>query len=300
MKSAGLQFMMLRFVNRPSIAAALTGAVVTLWAAGEVRAEEAPAASYRSLVLSDRPFAYYRFDEQSGETAKDETGNGHDALYKGAIRLEEASASTALGTAVGLGGDKARVHIPKHADFKFGTGDLTVECWLNCRETVATRGDLLSFKGEGKDFALFKPNGNANLLAYAKPGRAFQAQTDPLTLNVWHHAVYVRCEGVDFWYVDGELSGTATGHVMAIDMNADILIGANHCNNPEVIDDFCLWNGAVDELAFYRFAMSAERVSTHFRKVLTEQASASMGGNKEEAIVKPVSLPVAARSRRSP
>lgn len=232
----------------------------------------ASAETYADTVLADRPIAYFRFEEADGETAKDATGNGHDAMYKGQVVRAAASASKKLGTAVQLGGDKARVHIPRHDAFKFGTGDLTVEFWFKCTETVATRGDIVSFKGEGKDFAIFKPNGNMNLLAYAKPGRAFQAQTDPIQPDKWHHAVYVRAENVDTWYIDGEVSGTATGHNMPVDMNADILIGANHCGSWDVIDDYCLFNGSVDELAIYNCAISEQRVKAHYRAALESDA----------------------------
>jgi hypothetical protein len=224
----------------------------------------AAAETYEQIILADKPIAYFRFDETSGAAAKDASGNGRDGIYKGGVVLGEPSASAKLGASIAFGADKSRVHIPRNPVFKFGTRDLTVEFWFNCRETVATRGDILSFKGEGKDFALFKPVGNANLLAYAKPGRAFQAQTDPVKPGVWHHAVYVRRENVDSWYINGELSGTATGHLMAVDMNAEILIGTNHCGGPDVVDEYTMFNGSLDEFAFYDTALAVERVQAHY------------------------------------
>jgi hypothetical protein len=247
--------------SRPAqfVGAAIFVAVALLSVRTVVAAE-----TYDQVALADKPIAYFRFDETGGEVAKDASGNGRDAIYKGGVVFSDPSASAKLGTAIAFGADKSRVHVPRNQAFKFGTRDLTVEFWFNCRETVATRGDILSFKGEGKDFALFKPVGNANLLSYAKPGRAFQAQTDPVKPGVWHHAAYVRRENVDSWYINGELSGTATGHSMAVDMNAEILIGTNHCGGPDVVDGYTMFNGSLDEFAFYDTALAVERVQAHY------------------------------------
>jgi hypothetical protein len=244
--------------------------VASVWLIGPT---ETIANPYRDAVLSDKPVAYYQFDEIDGSVAEDASENQLNGEYKGKLTLNAKSASPHMGTAVAFGGEKSRVHIPKHQTFRFGKGDFSVEFWFNCQETVGSRGDILSFKGEGKDFALFKAEGNANLLTFAVPARVFQAQTDPFSLGTWHHAVYVRRGNVDRWYIDGELSGTATGNVMDIDMKADILIGANHLNNPEVIADDCAWNGLIDELAFYNHALTAERVQAHFRAAKSEEDS---------------------------
>lgn len=248
----------MRSVSSQLLLRCVAGVFAILWCAPLL------AESYEREVLADRPIAYYRFNEAKGTVAVDATGNGRDGTYKGEVILDAPSAYSGLGKAAAFGGAKSHVHIPKHEAFKFGKGDFSVEFWLNCRETLATRGDILSYKGEGKDFAFFKPAGNTNLLSFADPGRPFSAQTDPLLLGVWHHAVYVRRANVDQWYIDGELSGTATRNVMVIDMNADVLIGANYSGVPENIDDLCLWNGLIDELAFYNVALSSDRIRAHF------------------------------------
>jgi hypothetical protein len=226
---------------------------------------EQPTDPYGKAVLADQPVSYHRFNETTGTTAADATGRGHDAVYKGDIKLGEPSAYPALGMAALFDGKSTRVQIPSHADFKFGKGDFSIECWFSCRESLSTRGDILKYKGEGKDLGIFKPVGNNNLLTVARPGRQFQAQTDPFAVGVWHHVVYVRRAGVDMWYVDGAPSGTATGHNLNIDMNVDLLIGADHDGNPNDIVSAFVWNGLIDELAFYNQALTAQQIAKHYK-----------------------------------
>jgi hypothetical protein len=220
--------------------------------------------SYRDAVLKDKPIAYFRFDETAGEAAIDASGNKHDAAYRGEVVLGEKSAFPALGTAVLFGGRESRVQIPRHEAFKFGKQDFAIEFWFNCRETLSTRGDVFTFKGEGKDFGIMKPVGNTNLIAIARPSRPFQSQTDPFSIGAWHHAVFVRQAAVDRWYVDGVASGPTVGSDEALDMNVDILIGMNHYGQPATIDEKTAWNGLIDEVAIYGAALNGKQVQAHF------------------------------------
>lgn len=220
--------------------------------------------SYRDAVLKDKPIAYFRFDETADEAAIDATGNKHDAAYKGEVVLGEKSAFPALGTAVLFGGKGSRVQIPRHEAFKFSKKDFAIEFWFNCRETLSTRGDVFTFKGEGKDFGILKPVGNTNLITIARPSRAFQGQTDPFSTGVWHHAAFVRKAEIDRWYVDGTASGPSVGSDQSLDMNVDILIGMNHIGDPAKIDEKTAWNGLIDELAIYGAALGDKQVQAHF------------------------------------
>src|ERR1700689_535465 len=51
-----------------------------------------PSSRYANAVLADHPTVYYRFNETSGSTAFDSSGNGLDATYAGGVSLGEAGA----------------------------------------------------------------------------------------------------------------------------------------------------------------------------------------------------------------
>lgn len=219
--------------------------------------------SYSAAVLKDNPISFHRFNEASGDIASDATGNGHTAkLFD--VQVGESSAYSKLGTAFNFNGTNSHVKIPADAAYKVGKGDFSVELWFNCQSSLKARNELFKYKGEGKDFGFFKPHGNGNIIATARPTQPFQAQTDPFSLGVWHHAVYVRRAGVDHWFIDSALSGTATGNSLVMDMNVDIVIGADHYYNPNRIVLDSIWRGQIDELAIYPTALSSERVRAHF------------------------------------
>jgi hypothetical protein len=242
-----------------SVAALVVGLAIPSVAA---RAEESN--PYAAAVLADRPISFHRCDEAEGKYAEDATGNEHRGALKN-VKGGEPSAHPALGTCFVFNGKSSRVQIPAHSDYKVGKGDFSVEFWFNCHNPMNSRGEILKFKGEGKDFGILKPVGNSNFIAVARPDRPFQAQTDPFSIGVWHHAVYVRRGGVDHWYLDGSLTGTSTGNSLVMDMNADILIGADHHGDPNrVARDNC-WNGLIDELAIYASALTAGQVEAHYK-----------------------------------
>jgi hypothetical protein len=229
----------------------------------------AVANSYAKAVLRDKPISYHRFNETEGDSASDASGNGHTAELCD-VEVGRHSAYPNLGTAFTFNGTNSHVKIPAHAAYKVGKGDYSVELWFNCQSSLKARSELFKYKGEGKDFGFFKPHGNSNIIATARPTQPFQAQTDPFSLGVWHHAVYVRRGGVDQWYIDGALSGTATGNSLVLDMNVEIVIGADHFYNARRIVPDSVWKGQIDEVAIYPIALRAERVVAHFKAAQDE------------------------------
>jgi hypothetical protein len=257
-------------IHRRTVIAVLLAGGLSLLRATATFAESNP---YAAAVLADRPISFHRFEETEGTIAVDATGNGHAGVLKH-VQGGDASAYPALGTAFSFNGKNSHVRIPADPAYKVGKGDFSVELWFNCHKTMKARGEVFKFKGEGKDFGFFKPHGNSNLITTARPTQPFQAQTDPFSLGVWHYAVYVRRSGVDHWYVDGLLSGTATGNSLVIDMNVDILIGADHFYGPNRIVSESMWKGLIDEVAIYPVALSAERVMAHFKSAQLRSAMA--------------------------
>jgi hypothetical protein len=59
------------------------------------------AATYSQTVLSDSPAAYYRFQETSGTTFADSTGNAHTGSLVGGYRLAQPGPVTGNGDPVG-------------------------------------------------------------------------------------------------------------------------------------------------------------------------------------------------------
>ncbi len=236
----------------------------------------AEAAVYPHVVLSDDPFAYYRFEETSGTIAADSstTGANHEAAYVGTFGLGATSASDLLGTAAQFsGGNATRVRIPRHADFDLGTGNYSIELWY--QTTSGGRGDLLTNKAGGPDLGIHSASQGADTVSLYHNG--FVASPNAAPRNQWYHLVATRSgtDSVSF-YLNGELvnTGSNTGNWNA---SQDILIGSNHDGNADNAQNF--FNGRIDEVAFYNAALSADRVKAHYLAAFPEFGNVIPLGN---------------------
>jgi hypothetical protein len=100
--------------------------------------------AYRAAILAKQPVAYWRLGEASGDTAVDETGNGHDGKYVQNPTLGQPGAINGdPDTAVQFTGNNyVEILDPPSAVLSqmTSTTGLTVEAWM--------RPDALSFPGE--------------------------------------------------------------------------------------------------------------------------------------------------------
>jgi len=82
-------------------------------------------------------------------------------------------------------------------------------------------------------------------------------------IHRWHHMTVVRLDGVLQIFVDGELAGQSNSNQPLDDQNYDLLLGRMHPLEHDF--DARQWSGALDEIAIYDRALSADEVMRHYR-----------------------------------
>ena len=218
-------------------------------------------ASYEAEVLSDNPWVYYRFDEESGDTAVDSSGNNHDAEYLDIDAYGEPSAGDGLGTAIRLDGESSLVNVPV---LDFESDQLTIETWLN-----------VDFITGACCTSVFSPDGwQPGWLHYnlGEPGRVEFALNsggpndrwtfgDALPLEEWAHVVstYDADEALARIWINGEevdfdIPDFATPQTVQLVVEAQI--GA--------WQDSRYLSGAIDEFAIYDSVLPDDRITAHY------------------------------------
>ena len=71
--------------------------------------------------------AYWKFDEGSGDTVEDLSGNANHGTIENAVWVGNAIS----GTALQFDGQTARVVVPDSPSLHPQTGDITIEAWVN-------------------------------------------------------------------------------------------------------------------------------------------------------------------------
>jgi hypothetical protein len=223
----------------------------------------APARPYVEEVLADGPIVHLPFNEASG-TAVTPSAGAHAAVLKGGATPGRPSGHKALGTCVELDGETGRVQVKAHRDFRaIGAGPYTIELWF--KATRESRGDLVNYKGEdgANDLGVFSCLGGPDEVSHYE-ALDHRARAREIALGLWHHLVVTRDASMTIrLYVDGVEHDQGTGE-MSWDFDADLLFGSNHVGADTDRISFP-FQGAIDEVAVYAKALTAERVAEHFR-----------------------------------
>lgn len=116
--------------SRVLVSVLATGALLAL-SAPVLAAETSP--TYRSIVLSDHPLAYYRLDETSGNVAHDSSGHGFNGKIGSNVKLGKPPLISDTTSSMEFSGANKSVasedvRIPGHAVFNRAK-DVTIEAW---------------------------------------------------------------------------------------------------------------------------------------------------------------------------
>ncbi len=195
--------------------------------------------------------AAYGFDEGSGTTVTDESGNGHN----GTVANTTWAATGKYGKALSFNGTSALVTIPDAASLHLTTG-MTLEAWVNPSTVNANWRDVI-YKGndnyylEGTSSNASKPD--AGLIAGGSYGDAFG--TAALSANTWSYLAETYDGTTVRLYVNGT-QVASTAHTGAITTSTNPLqIGGDSIYGQ-------YFAGMIDEVRVYNVALTATQIQT--------------------------------------
>jgi len=206
-----------------------------------------------SSVLSGNPLAYYRFEETSGTTANDSSGNGNDGTFVGGVTLDVASASPDLGRAASFDGIDDYVI----AALDPSETDYTVTMWFRAD---ADNGGLFSVTDgapgsiNSHDRHIYLDNGD--IAARTWSDETITSSGIDLFDGGWHHVVHVFSQGQfgQRLFIDGQLVAQGAKDASDFNFETSILVGYSS----DAANDF--FAGTIDEVAIYDRALSTAEI----------------------------------------
>jgi hypothetical protein len=162
---------------------------------------------------------------------------GHDSHVNGsgnsyvAYVFAGGESTAATARSVDFDGSDDWMNTPATSDFAFGTGDFTIECWINSDNKSNNAGffNIDTGTGIGGTDSIAAAHNGTNWLVYAGSAGQINAATSyKMNENEWYHVAYVRQSNTVKLYVNGTevLSGTdstdySTNQALAVGSYAD-------------------------------------------------------------------------------
>jgi hypothetical protein len=214
---------------------------------------------YRSIIIADSPSAYWRLGESVGTDAFDEMGF-NSGVYINAPTLGNAPLiANDADTCVSF--DRASnqyVEVLDHATFDFGSGPFSYECWFATPTTTST----LTMIGKGTGALMVQINAlvvgqvttNVKGSSYnSDSGATNYADALP------HHLVVTHDEfAVEHIWIDMVDVTVQTNHSVTSNSGANMNIGRDSGVGNA-------YDGPLDEVAVYRYVLTADRIAAHYR-----------------------------------
>ena len=220
--------------------------IMMLFTAGTLTAE-----------LNDGLVVYFTFDDVSGKTIKDSSGNGLDANIVANAEIVKGKYGNAIKiTAVGAD----CVNVPSDEKLKI-SGEITMAAWIY-QDAWNNDGQWFDKNchngGEHTSYGIgaFESGRNFNMFLGTGAARPRLSQPHTLKEKTWHHVVGTYDGENWLVYVDGEL---AAEHVEKVNFtgtnDSPLRIGCSK-DRPNYAFD----NGMIDEAAIWSRALSKSEV----------------------------------------
>ena len=197
---------------------------------------------------------YWRFDEETGSTAKDSSPYGNDGTIYGATRVRGI-----IGKALSFDGVDDYVEVPDSESLDI-TDEITIEVWV--KPAIDLTSDLTTsswFVYKYQTYYLYyHQNG---FLSFYTAGTSPSETTFPTTFNAntWYHIVgtFDSNTGTKKLFINGENVKTETGITGTISTtDYNVYISGAYHNRP--------FNGTIDEVRIYNRALSPGEIRIHY------------------------------------
>ena len=238
-------------------------AMVFGWSSG------AGATPYYDAVIADNPVSYWRLGD-AGSPAVDDVG-GRDLSYSGnPISGQPGAIAGDPDTATRFGGGSV---LARNFDPALNASQFSIETWVNIQgDSASSSGGYQFFVASRevfhKGYSLgLKDDPTTDLITWhfqlgQSDGtwwNAVYSQNDPLSeiQDRWHHVVGVFDGGQARLFLNGSQVGTRS---------FDYAFAPNTTGQFRVGDNYSVpLDGIVDEVGYYNYALSADRVSAHYQ-----------------------------------
>jgi hypothetical protein len=201
--------------------------------------------------------ANYLFDETSGTTANDSSGNGNNATLSGGTTWVAGQA----GNAVNLNGSNAYASVP--AGIVSSLNDFTISTWVKIT-ALSDWSRIFDFGTGTSNYMFLTPRAGGSGLRFAITtsgnGSEQQLNAPALPTGVWKHVAVTLTGTTGRLYVDGAVVATNTS--MTLKPSSLGSTNLNYIGRSQFSDPYL--NGQVDQFKIYSRALSAVEIGELF------------------------------------
>jgi hypothetical protein len=233
-----------RFSLLLGMIAILAGALI--WPAPTPLRAQAPIVGQPGIV------AAYGFEEATGTTIADATGNGHTGTASGTAW----SSTGRFGNALAFNGVNSRVNIPDDSALQLTTG-MTIEAWVNPATLTGWRSVVMKESATGLAYALYAHDGTRPA-GYLNTGLATDFGvngTTALQVNTWTHLATTYDGAAMKLYINGVLVGTRPTTGTILTTTSPLRIGGD-------VPWGEYFSGLIDEVRIYNRALTPTEIQT--------------------------------------
>ena len=221
---------------------------------------------FSSSVNTSGLVGYWKFDDGSGTTAFDSTGNNNNATLSG---TSFSSSSCQVAGCINFPGGGRYVSIPDSPSLRFGTGDFSIGFWLKYPSQSGNGyGYSMIIGNQGQTpqgIACFTDvySGNAgypgHLQCRVQGSNYVDSVSSNLNDNTWRYFTFVRNGTTLYLYINGILDNSRPVSSINVNTGQPFVLGANSVANPSAQD---LTGGHMDELQMWNRALTADEINT--------------------------------------
>ncbi len=230
----------------------------------------------------DGLITYLPLTEQSGTTATDLTGNGHDGTLMAGALWVDAAVPENFGSALALTGVNDNVLVPDSASLRLNTFSIGV--WVRPTQLqpnwqqIVTKHDIV---GTTRNYGLFiSPNAMTVNFTFmdstCSQWRGISTSNSSLIINEWNFVMGTYDGASVNLYINGVLDRTAavTGGAC---QNAEPLIFGNERRFPLLPPAFSPFLGNIDEVRIYNRALTLAEMQATMNQVLQGNETGLVG-----------------------
>lgn len=221
---------------------------------------------------------YWKFDEGSGTTANDSSGNGNTgAMLSGAVYPNPATTPTdfhissgcKLGTCANFNGTSNCISVPNSNNLNFGVGSFSILLWFKTNST-SNEKDLIekssgNYGTSGTGYRIFLGTSDTiNSRVKDANGNGLYGGTTNLNLldGNWHYAGFIFSYTRGDYYVDG-VNKTFSTQQNTLNSNINnsnaLTIGRGSLDGSACSSERAM-NGLVDDVRIYNRALSPAEI----------------------------------------